>query len=145
MNILDRLIFDAAKPDALEMTHQKCVMAWAAVNRDIYPHLKWFHAIPNANSQRQVAEGVRAGVSDLFLPVAIQVRDSHGFPEAFRYGYHGLYIELKLPKRRTQKDGGLSQDQIDFLKYANEVGYRGVVCYGWLEAKDELVKYLNGE
>lgn len=51
-------------------------------------------AIPNggqrtkAQGGRLKAEGVRAGVPDLFLPVA-------------RRGYHGMFIELKVNKNKT--------------------------------------------
>jgi hypothetical protein len=116
--------------DGSERGEQVALMCWAGFNQHLYPQLKWLHAIPNANSHRMVAEGVRAGVSDIFLP----------FPNNYWYG---LYIEMKTEKRRKQKDGGLSQDQIDFIDYANQAGYKCHVCYSWQEAKDAILEYIN--
>lgn len=135
--IFERFKADAAKPNASEATHQKVIFIWAALNTDKYPQLKWLHAIPNADSHRQVAEGVRAGVSDLMLPyptkAMLDCADC----------YSGLYIELKTEKRRNQKNGGCSDDQLKFIDYANSVGYKAVVCYGWLEAVKAIEEYLS--
>lgn len=118
-----------------ETSHQIALMAWSGQNQKLYPQLKWLHAIPNANSHRMVAEGVRGGVPDVMLPWPTSgIREDH---------YHGLYIEMKIEKRRNQKNGGCSEDQINFMKYANEVGYKAVVCYSWLEARDEILRYLG--
>lgn len=139
MNALfERFKADAAKPNASEATHQKVIFIWAALNVCRYPQLKWLHAIPNANSHRQVAEGCRAGISDIFLP----------WPTMFKHvivtKYHGLYIELKVEKRRNQKNGGCSEDQLEFIDYANKLGYCAKVCYGWQEAVKVIEDYLNG-
>jgi len=101
-----------------EIGEQKAVFCWSAQNQHIYPQLKWLHAIPNANSHRMVAEGCRAGISDIFLPwpTDYEIDQDHNI-------YHGLYIEMKTEKRRKQKNGGLSEDQIDFIDYARQAGY----------------------
>lgn len=129
--IFEKLKANAAKPDALEKTHQLVIFAWAALSVGKYPCLKWLHAIPNANSHRQVAEGVRRGVSDIFLPWPIE-----GW-------WSGLYIELKTERLRNQKNGGCSDDQIEFIEYVNNVGYKAVVCYGWEEAVAVIEEYLK--
>lgn len=130
-------------PDQIKGTDEKSeqirLFVQAANYRDKYPQLKWLHAIPNANSQRQVAEGVRAGISDVCLPWPKQ-----GSKNQFEIQwYHGLYIELKLEKRRNEKNGGCSDKQIAFNKYANSVGYKAVVCYGWQEAWKTIEDYLS--
>jgi len=127
------------RPEQIKGTDEKAeqtrLFAQAALHHDKYPQLKWLHAIPNANSQRQVAEGVRAGVSDTFLP----------YPKLHKLEFKsGLYIEMKLEKRRKEKDGGCSKDQIAFTEYANSVGYKAVVCYSWQEAWKVIEEYLNG-
>lgn len=129
-------------PDQIKGTDEKAeqirLFVQAANHRDKHPQLKWLHAIPNANSQRQVAEGVRAGISDVCLPYPVK----HNFSMVTKY--HGLYIELKLEKRRKEKGGGCSDQQIAFNEYANSVGYKAVVCYGWQEAWKAIEEYLNG-
>jgi hypothetical protein len=123
-----------------ETGEQKAVFAWAGLNQHLYPQLKWLHAIPNANQHRMVAEGVRAGVSDIFLPWPMRQPWHEVNPDG---SYHGLYIEMKTDKRRKQKNGRLSQDQIDFIDYARKAGYKCWVCYSWLEARDRILEYLN--
>lgn len=123
----------------LESGEQKAVMVWAAQNLKQYPQLKWLHAIPNANSHKQVAEGCRAGISDIFLPFPNNCLDGTG---NFKL-YSGLYIELKVEKRRNQKNGGCSEDQLEFIDYANKVGYKALVCYSWTEARDAILDYLG--
>ena len=116
-----------------ETSQQQALFAWSALQQN--PLLKWLHAIPNANSHKQVSEGVRGGVADIFLPVPRVIND---------FFVHGLYIEMKTEKRRNQKNGGLSQDQIDFGKYVIDMGYAWHVCYSWIEARDRILEYLNG-
>ena len=132
------------RPEDIKGTDEKSdqirVFAWAAINQSRYPQLRWLYAIPNANSQRQVAEGVRAGISDICLPCP-NWRPGSSWTNDI---YHGLYIEMKLEKRRKEKNGGCSDDQIKFIDYANSVGYKAVVCYGWQEAVREIERYLGG-
>lgn len=64
-----------------------------------------------------------------------------GFPDlcfpAPRRGYHGLYIELK-----RDKDCKPTPEQLRWIKYLNEQGYRAAVCYGAGEAIDEINCYF---
>lgn len=121
---------------------QMAVFAWAASMCGQYPQLKWMHAIPNGGSRniaeatKLVAAGLRKGVLDIFLP----------WPKAVRnYELHGLYIEMKIEKRRKEKNGGLTEEQIEFIKYAESAGYRCKVCYSWIEARDCILAYLEGK
>lgn len=99
-----------------------------------YPELKYMHHIPNGGyrmiktATRMKAAGVKSGVPDICLPV----------PGG---GYHGLYIELKSFK----KGAGTSDLQKEWIEYLNEAGYKALVCQGWRNAKDEIIKYLEGE
>lgn len=138
--VFERFKADAAKPNALEETHQKVIFIWAALNVGRYPCLRWMHSIPNGGS-RNLAEaskfkatGLKKGIVDIFLP----------YPRLTHAGfYSGLYIELKVEKRRNQKNGGCSDDQLEFIDYANKVGYKALVCYGWQEAVKAIEDYLN--
>lgn len=130
--------------------HQMALFAQAALHRDEYPQLRWMHAIPNGGSRhileagKLVAAGTRKGVLDIFLPYA-KAKHKFAVIPLTENCYHGLYIEMKAPGRKNAKNGGLSQDQIDFMTYAVVAGYKCVVCYTWIEAWSEIVKYLNGE
>lgn len=80
------------------------------------------HAIPNgggrsiAEAGRLKAEGVRKGVSDIFVRMPAP-------------GYHGLYIELK-----KRKGGRVSPEQNTWIEDAKLLGYRACVCKGADEA-----------
>ena len=113
-----------------ESEHQILVMQWAKLSEGKYPELELLHHIPNGGQRsittatRLKKEGVKAGVPDLFLPVA-------------RGGYHGLYIEMK-------KEGGrLSNNQKYWIKKLKEQDYNVEVCLGFEEAKNELSKYIE--
>jgi len=113
-----------------EHQHQVCLFSWASWNLHIYPELWFLFAIPNgeyrlkAVASKLRAEGVKAGVSDVFLSVA-------------RRGFHGLYIELKT------EGGRVSPKQAQWVSRVREQGYYAAICYGFDEAKDLLVWYLD--
>lgn len=131
---------DLAK-SGTEDGEQMALFAWAALNYEQYQHLKWLYAVPNggfrhiAEAAKFVATGTRAGVPDICLPLPIQTE--------WAKQYAGLYIELKIEKRRKEKDGGCSKEQLAYLEYLNSIGYIAKVCYGWIEARDLLIKYLE--
>lgn len=120
---------------------QAALFCWAALNVGKYPALKWLYAIPNggfrhiAEAAKFVATGTRAGVPDICLPCS-----SHGFGQI----YYGCYIELKKESRRNTKNGGCTQEQLDYLKYLTSAGYYCKVCYSWEEAREVLINYLKG-
>lgn len=111
-----------------EAVEQEVLFQWASY----YPELRWMYAVPNGGS-RNIAEarnlkrqGVKSGVSDIVLPLP-------------RGKYHGAYIEMKVGRNKA------SDNQKDFLEFVNSQGYCGVVCYGFEEAKDFIVRYMKGE
>jgi hypothetical protein len=124
-----------------EHSQQVALFAWAALNVGKYPSLKWLHSIPNGGlrdirtATNLKAEGVKAGILDIFLPLPIQTE--------WAEQYAGLYIELKTEKRRNQKNGGMSEEQIEFMLYCGAIGYFAKVCYGWEEARDIIIEYLE--
>jgi hypothetical protein len=114
-----------------EAQEQVALFKWAELQAGKYPELKLLFAIPNGGSRNIIeavhlkAQGVKAGVPDLCLPVA-------------RGGSHALYIELK----RT-KGGVVSVDQKSWLLALADQGYAVAVCKGW-EAAAEIIKgYLE--
>jgi hypothetical protein len=127
---------------------QKALFCRAALSVGKYPQLRWLHHVPNGGQRNKregaslKAQGVKRGISDIVLPYPAKMphiqdwRDGH---------YHGLYVELKTEKRRKEKNGGCSDEQLEFLDYANKVGYKAVVAYGWKDAWRAIESYLNGE
>lgn len=85
------------------------------------PNGGWRHPGTAARLKKQ---GVRPGVSDLFLTVA-------------RAGFHGLYIEMK-----RSEDGRTSPSQREFLDFVSGEGYKAVVAEGAEEAIRAIKYYL---
>lgn len=116
----------------LESSEQINLFAWAKLSQSKYPELSLLHAIPNAGKRnviqgaRMKKEGMLAGVSDIMLPVS-------------RNGWHGLYVELKV------KGGTTSASQKWWIEQTTKQGYLSVVCFGWIEAKEIIEGYLEGE
>ena len=106
------------------------VIRWRDAAALMFPEVGLLHAIPNggkrdiATARRMKAEGVVAGIPDLFLPVA-------------RKGYHGLYIEMKA-------DGGrLTPAQLDMISELQGQNYRVMVCYSADAAIMAIEVYLG--
>ena len=121
----------------VEDMHQRALFTWAsmAVCGGISVG-EYLIAIPNGglrnkNVARQLkAQGVKAGVSDIFLPVA-------------RSTMHGLWIELKTPKTDQNVAGKPSALQIEWLDKMGGQGYAAVICYGWTSAMETITDYLE--
>ena len=88
-------------------------------------------AIPNGGRRDAVtgarlhAEGVRAGIPDLFL--AVPTRQAHG-----------LWIEMK-----RQHGGRISDAQKSSMAALEAQGYVCTVCKGWKEARRAISGYLG--
>lgn len=136
-----------------EHASQVALFAWAALSVGKYPALAYMFAIPNGGlrdirvASSLKAEGVKSGVPDIFLPYPLW---THTIPsEDNPTGKHliykaGLFIEMKQEKYRNRKNGGCSEEQINFIEYVKGAGYYCKVCYNWEEARDTLVNYLEG-
>ena len=92
--------------------------------------INWCYHVPNGGSRNQLEaanlkrQGVKAGVPDLNLPVALN-------------GFHGLYIEMKFGKNKT------TEKQKWWLEQLQKQGYKTAVCYGADEAIDTIKEYLD--
>lgn len=112
-----------------EHTEQVALVRWAQMQQAAVPALRLLFAIPNGGKRNKVtaarlaAEGVQAGVPDLCLPVA-------------RGGYHGLWIEMKIP------GNGLTPAQGAWHAALQAEGYRVATCYGWDAARAVVEDYL---
>jgi hypothetical protein len=113
-----------------EHQEQVALFAWADLQLAKYPELYDMYAIPNwfglgtkASGGKARAEGRKAGVPDVVLPVA-------------RYRYHGLYIEMKAPK------GSATAAQLDWITRLRHRGYAARVCVGFESARETIETYL---
>lgn len=114
-----------------EAQEQERVIQWAAYMESKYPCLKWLFHIANGGKRNYLEavkfkrQGVKAGVSDLFLPYYNGV-------------YHGLFIEMKA------ENGKVSKKQQEFIDDMNDSLYKAVVCYSADSAIDTIEDYLRG-
>ena len=105
---------------SLEHFEQRELVRWF---RQAWPGVRIF-AIPNggarspATAGRLKAEGVAAGVPDLFIPA------------------WGLWVEMK----RT-KGGSVRAEQKDWISYLESVGYCAKVCKGAEDAKRQIIEF----
>jgi hypothetical protein len=115
-----------------EESEQVALFCWSATLevRNQYPELQWMFAIPNGGLRNKIvaaklkAQGVKAGVPDIFLPVS-------------RGKYHGIFVELKTLK------GVVSNMQKQWIAALQVQGYAACVCIGWENTAKMLVSYLE--
>ena len=111
-----------SSPVLSEHIEQREYVQWF---RQTYPGVRIL-AIPNggarspATAARLKAEGVCAGVPDLFVPE------------------WGLWVEMK-----RVKGGRLSPDQKDWINYLASVGYVCFICSGAEDAKLQITDYIK--
>lgn len=116
-----------------EAEEQTLIFEWAGLAQGKYPQLALLHAIPNGGSRNKIealhlkAQGVKAGVPDIFLP--------------YNNGKHnGLYIELK-----RMKGGRIREEQSDWIRMLRANGYMAEVIRGAEAAIKLITDYLKGE
>lgn len=158
---------EIAKSDS-ESAHQQAFFAWCNIaaqwgikaalewrdgavlppkpsNLAFYP-LRWIFHIPNGGARgdskqsnmirggKLKAEGTKKGILDIFWPYPLN-------------GYHGLWIEMKEPKKRPKTErnltGGLTEKQIEFGTFAHNNNFKVEVAYDWREAINILLHYLQ--
>lgn len=73
------------------------------------------------------AQGVKAGIPDLVLPMA-------------RGGFFGLYIEFKAT---PPNDAAISSSQHERIRKLNAQGYLAVVCRGHFDTVEQIRAYLR--
>lgn len=129
-----------------EDSEQTAVFAWIRqqINegREGYALLEWAFAIPNGGSRgsskahamavggRLKATGVKAGVSDIFIPIP-------------RHNLCGLFIEMKKAPEFGGRVGDASPKQIEFGEAMMSAGYGFVICCGWREAVAVIEQWMS--
>ena len=119
-----------------ERQEQRALVKWL----NLHPQLKDFFCKNNNEGKRTEAqtwnlklEGLRPGVSDLFIP----------YPS--RTGkYSGLWLEVKRdmhypPSAHKATSWMLQEEWIARMK---SVGFAGEFCYGWIDGKNIIESYL---
>jgi hypothetical protein len=113
-----------------EHAEQATVVLWAKLHENKYPALRRLYANANQGSgsvvrgRRMKEEGVRPGVSDLFLAYPMN-------------GKHGLYLEIKA------ETGRLSPDQNRWIDESRTLGYEAFTAWGYKEAIGIICDYLD--
>lgn len=114
-----------------EHNEQVAFVAWARASVGTRPALSLLFAIPNGGHRRisvakgMKAEGVRAGVPDLFLPAPVSP-------------YSGLFLEMKVPGSYPSKT------QKEWHRRLSEAGYAVAIVYGVDGAIEATIGYLDG-
>lgn len=115
-----------------EHATQVAIFQWAYLaSKWKYPALRWMYAIPNGGHRHKAvagklkAEGVKAGVLDIHLPVPVGI-------------CAGLWIEIKHGKNK------ITQAQHEWAIGLSELGHRVVVCYTVDQAIRQIENYLDG-
>lgn len=97
----------------------------------MYKGINSIFSIPNSGNFDAIRgkllknEGLRAGVPDMFLPVACN-------------NYHGLFIEMKI-----RKGGKVSPKQKEWMNVLSRQGYKTAVCEGFGEARKTVMGYYD--
>lgn len=113
-----------------EGMEQAALFNWLRVRHPVAASLAYH--VPNGGHRMKAvaaklkAQGVKAGVSDIVLPMA-------------RGGFFGLYIEFKAS---APNSAVVSQSQRDFLHDVGQQGYKAVVCRGLDDAIKVIDAYL---
>lgn len=114
----------------LETEEQQALFKWVGYQVKQYPELALLYHISNEgrrNPRRAKAEGIKAGVPDLCLPVP-------------RGHNHGAYIEMK-----RRKGSVITKEQTTWMENLRRQGYAVACCHGWELAAKFLLEYLNQE
>lgn len=118
-------------PHTSEDSEQAVIFEWAQYSLARFPALALMFHIPNggkrskAEAARFKAQGVKAGVPDIFLP-------------APNGKYHGLFIELKA------FGGRASREQENYITALTEQGYYCALCFGAESAINLITRYMEG-
>lgn len=113
-----------------EHTQQRALFEWLHVCALACPELELAFAVPNGGLRAKAvagklkAEGVKAGVPDVCLPL--------------RSGDAGaLFIEMK------SKDGRRTSAQIERMPRLAAAGNTVVVCWSWDQAADAVMSHMS--
>ena len=139
MKIEPEMLAKAGDEDGIQAAYMLAVKR-AVDSGQLPPHARWIFAIPNGGQRDRVSAnimrvtGTKSGVWDVCIP----------FPS--HDGKHCLaFIEFKRLKHQSTKNGGLSDNQLEFgTAMHNQTNARLLVAYGWQQALAFTQAYLTG-
>lgn len=109
--------------------------------------LKWLHSINNNAGKGDAirgamakAQGVKAFIPDIFLPVPRYPKNGYNEPMKPISGY---YIELKRLASERGAKGKANEGQLACHADLRAAGYKVDVFEGWELARDGLLSYLG--
>lgn len=114
----------------LEHFEQTKLFDWAIWKGQEIPELNLLFSVPNGGKRNITTaiklkrEGVKAGVPDVFFPVA-------------KNGFHGMFLEMKVGKNKP------TDLQKNWHKKLADQNFLVKICYSFEEARDEILKYLG--
>lgn len=122
----------------IEHKHQCALIEWAYRTRlpaaaDVEPGSTigdYLFAVPMGGKRNPIeakrlrAEGAKAGVSDLILPLR-------------RQGLAGLFLEMKAPGQRP------TDKQAAWLERMERAGYLATYCDDWIKAAGVIARYVG--
>jgi len=117
-----------------ENQEQRALVKWLSY----HPIVRNFYLKQNNEGKRSPEQGwnlklmgLRPGASDLFLYYPTN-------------SYHGLFLEVKRNKNYTpserRTDTWIAQEE--FIDTVKSVGYAAYFCYGWIDGKEIIERYL---
>lgn len=121
---------EAKEAEVSEHDEQRCFFDWVRLMENQDDRFKAIFAVPNGGQRhpavaaRLKAEGVRAGVWDVFCAVP-------------KDGWSGLWLEFKFGKNR------LTNEQKDFQRLMHGFGYKLAVVNSSTEAQQQIEIYLE--
>lgn len=122
--------------DMSEHEHQVALFKWSEMNLSTMPELALMYCIANggarskATAGRLKAEGVKAGVPDICLPLPTATAGA-------------LYIELKVPASPGKRAGRESDAQKEWRELLVSVGNAAYVAWGWEDAVGWIVPHIK--
>jgi hypothetical protein len=126
-----------------EHTEQVLLFQWIDLMKGQIPELELAFAVPNGGHRHKAvaaklrAEGVKAGVPDIFIACPREKTIVHYQVGAWSEDYSGLFIEMKAGKNKT------TPAQDEWITRLSKAGYKVAVCYGFEEAKQTILEYLE--
>ena len=105
--------------------------------RDLYANANWAGVTGPKQGAARKAEGVKAGVPDLFLPLPKVCVAAPDAGHVFEY-FGGLYLETKVPTSKPRPE------QTEFMARLVARGYAVAVYRTLEEGVDLLVRYMEG-